>query len=335
VKKALFIGGTGTISSAVTEFATHSGFEVTHFNRGNSKDAIPEGVKTIIGNISDEAAASAALKGLEFDTVVDFIAFTPEQAERDLRLFKGMAGQYIFISTASAYQKPQLCEGITESTPMANPFWDYSRKKIAIEELLFNEYRKNGFPATIVRPSHTYGNKSLPVALHGEKGSYQVLERMMQGKPVIVPGDGTSWWTLTRNTDFAKAFVGLMGNAHAIGQAYHITSDEQLTWDMIHGIIGKIIGKEPNLVHVSAEMLSRIKPDWHGPLIGDKCASVRFDNTKIKKAVPGFAATIRFDQGARLTIDYILSHPELQVRDPEFDSLCDKIVEKAVSFSID
>ncbi|MDR2750987.1 MAG: NAD-dependent epimerase/dehydratase family protein, partial [Clostridiales bacterium] len=268
------------------------------------------------------------------DVVADFITFVPAQAERNLRLFSGKTGQYIFISTASAYQKPQIAEGITESTPLANPYWEYSRNKAAIEALLLEENRKSGFPATIVRPSHTYGNKSLPVALHGDKGSYQVLERMLLGKPVIVPGDGTSWWTLTHNTDFAKAFVGLMGNAHSIGQAYHITSDEQLTWDMIHDIIGKIIGKEPKLVHVSAEMLAKIRPDWLGPLVGDKCASVRFDNSKIKKAVPGFAATLRFDQGARLAIDYILSHPECQVKDPAFDVLSEKVIEKALNFAI-
>ena len=323
--KALFIGGTGTISSAVSSLALERGWELYLLNRGNRQ--LPVGARQILADIRDEADVREKAGGMHFDVVADFIAFTPDQVERDFRLFSGLTGQYIFISSASAYQKPLSSPIITESTPVHNPFWQYSRDKIACEDLLTGLYRKEGFPVTIVRPSHTYGERSVPVALHGGKGSYQVLDRMKKGKKVIVPGDGTSLWTLTSSADFAKAFLGLMGNIHAIGQTYHITSDELLSWNQVHEIIASALGVEANLVHIPSDVLSTLNPDWVGGLTGDKANSVIFDNAKIKRAVPGFTATTRFDQGVREAIRYVESHPECQTLDPEFDGWCDRVIE--------
>jgi nucleoside-diphosphate-sugar epimerase len=323
--KALFIGGTGTISSAISSLALERGWELHLLNRGNRQ--LPEGARQIQADIRDEADVREKLAGMRFDVVADFIAFTPDQVERDFRLFSGLAGQYIFISSASAYQKPPASPFITESTPVHNPFWQYSRDKIACEDLLTNLYRKEGFPITIVRPSHTYGERSVPVALHGGKGSYQVLDRMKKGKKVIVPGDGTSLWTLTSSADFARAFLGLMGNVHAVGETYHITSDESLTWNQAHEIVAAALGVEAKLVHIPSDVLSALNPEWLGGLTGDKANSVIFLNDKIKRAVPGFAATTRFDQGVRETVRYVESHPECQTLDPEFDAWCDRIIE--------
>lgn len=323
--KALFIGGTGTISSAISSLALERGWELYLLNRGNRQ--LPEGAKQIRADIRDEAEVKEKIGGMRFDVVADFIAFTPDQVERDFKLFSGLAGQYIFISSASAYQKPLASPFITESTPVHNPFWQYSRDKIACEDLLTGLYRREGFPVTIVRPSHTYGERSVPVALHGEKGSYQVLDRMKKGKKVIVPGDGTSLWTLTSSVDFARAFLGLMGNVHAIGETYHITSDESLTWNQAHEIIASALGVEANLVHIPSDVLGALNPDWVGGLTGDKANSVVFLNDKIKRAVPGYAATTRFDQGVRETVRYIESHPECQTLDPDFDEWCDRVIE--------
>jgi len=333
MKKVLFIGGTGTISGACAASAAANGFDVTVLNRGRASITMP-GVKNITADINDEAAAAGLIKDMDFDVVADFIAFTPEQAERSIRLFSGRTDQYIFISSASVYQKPLSYSVITEGTPLANPYWQYARDKIAIEERLMREYRNNGFPVTIVRPSHTYGDRSIPVCLHGAKGSFQVVKRILDGKAVIVPGDGTTWWTVTHNTDFAKGFIGLMGNPHAIGEAFHITSDESLTWNMIYDIIGRILGKKTVKLHVSTDMLCKFDPGWEGGLSGDKCVSVRFDNSKIKRTVPDFNAVTRFDQGAARTLEHILSHPECQVPDPEFESVCDRIVSAAEHFGI-
>lgn len=327
--KALFIGGTGTISSAITRLVAQTpGWELYLLNRGNRKHEVPENVKTILGDINDEAAVREALQGMEFDVVCDFIGFLPEQVERDIRLFKGRTRQYMYISSASAYQKPLSSPYITEGTPLSNPHWLYSRNKIACEELLLREYRQNGFPITIIRPSHTYCERSIPVAIHGEKGSWQVLKRMLEGKPVIIPGDGTTLWTLTHNTDFAKAFVGLMGNKHAIGESFHITGDENLTWNQIHEIVAAALGVELKAYHVASDFIAAVGQhyDMEGNLIGDKANTVIFDNQKVKRAVPGYCATTRFDQGARLAVEYILAHPELQEEDPAFDAWCDRII---------
>ena len=332
MKRALFIGGTGTISSACSALAVEKGFDLYVLNRGNDP-VLPSNANHIISDINDEKAVADKLKNMDFDIVADFITFTPEQAERSIRLFSGKTQQYIFISSASAYQKPLSNAIITESTPLHNPFWQYSRDKIACENRLYEEYRNNGFPITIVRPSHTYSEKKIPVCLHGKNGSYQVIKRILDGKPVIVPGDGTTWWTLTHSTDFAKGFVGLMGNVHAIGEAFHITSDESLTWNSIHDIIGGVLGKEVIKTHVSTDMLCKFEHSWEGGLTGDKSVSVMFDNSKIKRAVPEFCATTRFDQGAAQTLEYILSHPECQTLDPEFDMLSDKIISAIHDFA--
>lgn len=327
--KALFIGGTGTISSAITALVAQTpGWELYLINRGNRNNELPANVKTIIADIDDEKTVSEAIKDLQFDVVCDFIGFVTTQLERDYRLFKGKTRQFMYISSASAYQKPLSSPYITEGTPLCNPYWEYSRNKIACEELLMKWYRTEGFPITIIRPSHTYCERSIPVAAHGTKGSWQVLKRMLDGKPVIIPGDGTSLWTVTHNSDFAKAFAGLMGNKHAIGEAFQITSDEHLTWNQIHEIVAQALGVELKAYHVAAEFMHAVGPkyDFEGGLIGDKSCSVLFDNTKLKRAVPGFCATMRFDQGARMAVDYILQHLECQVEDPDYDAWCDRVI---------
>ncbi|HEX3016302.1 MAG TPA: SDR family oxidoreductase [Caproicibacter sp.] len=330
--RVLLIGGTGTISSAISSLCIEKGFELYLLNRGNKTAFVPDGAKIITGDIHQEAEIEQAVNGLSFDVVADFIAFEPADVERDCRIFQGRTGQYIFISSASAYQKPLSSPFITESTPLANPYWEYSQKKIACEEFLMERYRTQGFPVTIIRPSHTYGNTSVPVAVHGRNGSFSVLERIRKGKKVIVQGDGSSLWTLTHNTDFAKAFVGIMGNAHALGEIYQITSDESLTWNQIYDIIGSALGVKPKIVHIPSDVLASLSSDFYGGLIGDKSNSVIFDNTKIKKAVPGFTATTRFDQGVRRTLEYIYSHKECQKEDPEFDAWCDKVIELYENF---
>ncbi|MEE1542657.1 MAG: NAD-dependent epimerase/dehydratase family protein, partial [Paludibacteraceae bacterium] len=240
----------------------------------------------------------------------------------------GKTKQFMYISSASAYQKPLSNYRITEGTPLANPYWEYSRNKIACEDFLMKMYRENGFPITIIRPSHTYDERSVPLGVHGKFGSWQIVKRMIEGKPVIVHGDGTSLWTMTHNSDFAKAFVGLIGNAHAIGEAFQITSDETLTWNQIYKAIADALGVELKPYHVSSDFLAAVSDyDLCGSLIGDKANSVVFDNSKLKRAVPDFVPTVRFDQGVKKTIDYVLSHKECQVEDPEFDAWCDKVIE--------
>ena len=322
--KALFLGGTGTISSACTALAQRQGWEITLLNRGNRP--APAGMEQLTADCTDPDAMKAALGDRTFDVVADFIAFRPLDVQRDIELFRDRCSQYIFISSASAYQKPLSDYLITESTPLSNPYWQYSRDKIACEEVLMEAYRSFGFPVTIVRPSHTYCERSIPMGVHGDGGSWQIIRRMREGKPVIVHGDGSSLWTFTFNTDFAKGFCGLMGNPHALGQAVHITSDESLTWDQAYEIVGHALGVKPNLVHISSDFLSACRPDLLGPLLGDKARSVVFDNSKLKRLVPGFHAEIRYDQGVRICLSYIEAHPELQTEDPKFDAWCDRVI---------
>ena len=326
--KALFIGGTGTISMAITrQLAENPDWELYLLNRGTRAQELPEGVKTITADINNEQQVAEAIRDINFDCVCDFIAFVPGQLERDYRLFAGKTKQFMFISSASAYQKPLSDYKITESTPLANPYWEYSRNKIACEEYLMKQYREAGFPITIIRPSHTYDERNVPVGAHGDKGSWQVLKRMMEGKPVIIQGDGTSLWTITHNSDFAKAFIGLMGNIHAIGEAYHITTDESVTWNQIYAIIADELGVELKAYHVPSDFLDEVgKYDYRGGLIGDKSNTVVFDNSKVKRAVPGFTCTVRADQGLRKTVQHMLANPELQQDDPEFDQWCDKVI---------
>ena len=328
--KILIIGGTGTISSAITRQLSESGHDLWLLNRGTRKAEVPANVKQIIADINDERSVLGGIAAETFDAVCDFIAFEPSQMERDIRLFRNRTRQYVFISSASAYAKPARSPFITEGTTLANPHWQYSRNKIACEELLIKEYRENGFPVTIIRPSHTYCERGVPISVHGPGSSWPVLKRMLDGKPVIVHGDGSSLWTLTWNEDFARGFIGLLGNPKAIGEAFQIMSDESLTWDQIYECVAQALGVTPRLYHVASDFLAAVCPegyDLKGNLIGDKAATVIFDCTKLKRAVPGFCCTTRFDQGVRRCVDYILSHPELQVEDPAFDAWCDRVIE--------
>ena len=335
--KVLFIGGTGTISSAITRRAEQLGWDIYLLNRGSRKSEFKgQEFKHISCDIRTEDASSireklekAIGKGNQFDAAGEFIAFTPEHVEKDFKILNGLCRQYIFISSASAYQKPLSSHLITESTPLSNPLWKYSRDKIACEEYLMHSYQQNGFPVTIVRPSHTYDERSVPLGVHGANGSWQVLKRMLEGKKVIIHGDGTSLWTLTHNSDFARAFVRIMGNIHAIGEAVHITSDESVTWNQIYGIIADSLNVPLKAVHIASEFLnecSQERYDFNGSLLGDKANTVIFDNTKLKRLVPDFCAAVRADEGIKMTVANILAHEELQQEDPEFDEWCDKVI---------
>lgn len=329
MKRALFIGGTGTISAAITRaVAASPDWELYLLNRGKRQEAVPAGVRQIVADIHDEADVDAKIRDLDFDCVCDFIGFVRADVERDWRLFRGKTRQYMYISSASAYQKPVANYLIDEGTPLINPYWQYSRDKIACEVFLMEKYRTEGYPVTIIRPSHTYDERKLPTGVHGAIGSWQVALRLLQGKPIIVQGDGTSLWTMTHNSDFAKGFVGLMGNPHALGNAFQITSDETLTWNQIYESLARALGVPCKLYHVASEFLAAVGPqyDLEGGLLGDKACSVVFNNAKLKRAVPGFTATVRFDEGVRRTVDYILAHPECQLPDPDFDAWCDRVI---------
>ena len=327
--RILIIGGTGTISSAITRQLAASGQDLWLLNRGTRKQEVPAGVKQIVADISNEEEVKRLLGDMQFDAVCEFIGFVPEQVERDIRLFKGRTRQYVYISSASAYNKPASNHVINEGTTLANPYWEYSRNKIACEELLMKEYRENAFPVTIVRPSHTYCERSVPVSVHGPKGSWQVLKRMIDGKPVVVQGDGSSLWTLTWNEDFARGFIGLLGNPKAIGEAFQIMSDESLTWNQVYKCVADALGVAFHPYYVSSEFLAAVAPkeyDFTGNLLGDKSVTVVFDCSKLKRVVPGFQATTRFNEGVRRCVAYLLSHPELQVEDEDFDAWCDQVI---------
>lgn len=328
--KILIIGGTGTISSAITRQLSEGGYDLWLLNRGTRKREVPANVRQVICDINDEASALDNLAGEMFDAVCEFIGFTPAQVERDLRLFQGRTRQYVYISSASAYNKPAANHVITEGTTLANPLWQYSRDKIACEELLIKAYREQGFPITIVRPSHTYCERGVPTSVHGPKGCWQVLKRMLDGKPVIIQGDGTSLWTLTWNEDFARGFIGLLGNPKAIGEAFQIMSDESLTWTQIYQCVANALNVPFKPYYVSSEFLSEVAPkewDFRGNLLGDKSLTVIFDCAKLKRVVPGFQATTRFHEGVRRSVEYLLSHPELQIEEPDFDAWCDRVIE--------
>ena len=312
--KILLIGGTGTISSAITRQLAAGGHDLWLLNRGNRKNEVPENVKQIIADINDEESVLAGFDGETFDAVCEFIGFVPAQVERDIRLFSGRTRQYVYISSASAYNKPAASHVITEGTTLANPHWEYSRNKIACEDLLMKAYCERG----------------VPVSVHGPKGSWPVLKRMIEGKPVIIQGDGSSLWTLTWNGDFARGFIGLLGNPKAIGEAFQVMSDEQLTWNQIYECVGNALHTTPRIYHVASEFLAAVSPkewDFEGNLLGDKSVTVVFDCSKLKRAVPGFQCTTRFDEGVRRCIAYLKEHPELQVADPEFDAWCDRVIE--------
>jgi nucleoside-diphosphate-sugar epimerase len=321
--KVLFIGGTGIISSACSQLAIEKGIELYLLNRGQSQSRrpIPEGVQVIHGDIRQPAGVERALAGRTFDVVVDWVAFVPEHIETDLELFGGRVGQYIFISSASAYQTPPASLPVSESTPLDNPFWQYSRDKIACEERLVQAYRRERFPMTIVRPSHTYDKTLFPM-----RGGYTMTGRMRQGKPVIVHGDGTSLWTLTHHRDFARGFVGLLGHPGVLGHAVHITSDEWLSWNQIYQAIARAAGCQPDLVHIPSDLIAAIDSDWGAGLLGDKSHSMIFDNSKIKQLVPDFVCNIPFSRGAEEILAWYDADPTRKVIDPEVDAQIDRIL---------
>lgn len=297
--KALFIGGTGFISTAVSQLAVGQGIDLFHLNRG-LRGAEVTGVQSLTADIHRPEEVRTALRDLQFDVVVDWIAYTPEDIERDLALFRSRVKQFIFISSASAYQKPPAYPFITESTPLYNPIWGYSQNKIACEERLMKAYREEGFPAIIIRPSLTY-DPNFPIALGGW-GCYTLADRLKKGKPIIVHGDGSSLWTVTHSEDVGRGLLGLFGNGQAVGHAFHITSDEVLTWNQIYQTIAEALGVEANIVHIASDFIARVAPSHTGSLLGDKAWSAIFDNSKIKAFVPGYQAVIPFREGIRRTL---------------------------------
>jgi nucleoside-diphosphate-sugar epimerase len=321
--KVLFIGGTGNISSAVSRQAVERGTELYLLNRGKRISNIA-GARSIIGDISHFEEIKAALKGHTWDVVVNWIAFNEQDVARDYELFRGKTKQYVFISSASVYQKPLAFPIVTESTPLANPFWLYSRNKIACEMVLNSYYRQEQYPITIVRPSLTF-NTVIPVPIGGWT-EYTIVHRIKKGKKIIVHGDGTSLFTITHADDFAKGFLGLLGHQQAIGESFHITSDEILTWNQIHQALAKAVGCEAQIVHIPSETLVTFDEELRGSLIGDKATSVIFDNTKIKRFVPGFSAVIPFNRGIQRTIDWFESDPARQIIRKETDDWMDKII---------
>jgi nucleoside-diphosphate-sugar epimerase len=320
--RVLFVGGTGIISSGCAKrLVERADVSLAFMVRGKTSRPVPKGVEVIQGDVRDPASVRKALGDRSFDAVVNWVSFTTAHIETDIELFRGRTGQYVFISSASAYQTPPARLPVTESTPLENPFWQYSRDKIACEELLLRAHRETGFPMTIVRPSHTYDCRSLPM-----EGGYTAIDRMRRGKPVIVHGDGTSIWVLTHHDDFAKGFNGLLGNPRALGEAFHITSDELLTWNQIHELLAAAAGTEAKLVHVPSELINRFDPHWGAGLLGDKTHSMIFDNAKVKSLVPEFSATIPYRDGAREIMAWYDADAARRTVNAEFDALTDRII---------
>jgi nucleoside-diphosphate-sugar epimerase len=328
--KILFIGGTGLISSACSDLAIARGHELFILNRSAStKYPLPNGATLLKGDVhADEAHLASLLAGHRFDVVVDWIAFTPEDIERDIRLFSGMTDQFVFISSASAYQKPVKNYLITEETPLENPYWEYSRNKIAIERRLMDVFHHDGFPVTIIRPSLTYGPSQVPLCVGSWPHPWTVIDRMKQGKKMIVPGDGTSLWVMTWNADFAKGFIGLLGNEKAIGEAFQITSDEVLSWDQIYLEVYQALSLSPNVVHIPSGLITRFDSQAVGSLIGDKSNSEVFDNSKIKRFVPDFHCEVNWAQGLRRSLAWFEAHPEFQTVDENANQLWDLIIDR-------
>jgi len=326
--KLLFIGGTGIISSACSDLALSREHELFILNRSvSTKYPFPEGATLLKGDIyTDEAHLASLLADHHFDAVVDYIAFSPQDIERDLRLFRDRTDQFVFISSASAYQKPVQNYLITEETPLENPYWEYSRNKIVCEELLMKEYRESGFPVTIIRPSHTYGHSQIPFAVSSWRHPWTVIDRIKRGEKVIVPGDGTSLWVLTWNADFAKGLVGLLGNSKAVGEAFQITSDQVLSWDQIHLEVYQALGLEPNVIHIPSDFIAHYDEGAVGSLIGDKSNSVVFDNRKIKSFVPDYKCEVNWAEGLRRSLAWFDVHPEFQTVDKDANLLWDKII---------
>jgi len=319
--RVLFIGGSGVISSACSRVAVDSGIDLSVLNRGRSTvRPLPPGVSMLRADIREPRSVRDEIRDREFDAVVDWVAFTPEHVRADIELFRGRTGQYVFISSASAYQTPPARMPVTESTPLRNPYWQYSRDKIACEETLVTAYREEGFPATIIRPSHTYDETLVPF-----DGGWTVLGRMLAGKAVIVHGDGTSLWTITHHDDFARAFVPLLGHPRTLGEAIHITSDDVLTWNQIAGTLAAALGVTARLVHVPSDAIAAADPDWGAGLLGDKAHSMVFDNAKLRAIVPGWRAVIPFERGAIQIVDWYLADPARQITDQALDAVMDKL----------
>jgi len=322
--KVLFIGGSGIISSACARLAVDRGIDLYLLKRtAGGPRAVPAEATVLLGDIRDPASARQALGGREFDAVVDWVAFTPEHVTTDMELFRDRTGQYVFISSASAYQTPPARLPVVESTPLRNPFWRYSRDKIACEDLLVAAYREQGFPATIVRPSHTYDRTLVPL-----DGGWTAMARMRRGQEVIVHGDGTSLWTLTHHEDFAKGFVPLLGHPRTLGEPFHITSDEWLTWNQIVETLAAALGVPPRIVHVPSDAIAAADPQWGAALLGDKTHSLIFDNAKVRSVVPGYAATIPFERGAREIVAWHDEDPARQIVDEHLDAVMDELITK-------
>ena len=322
--RVLFIGGTGIISSACSWLAVERGIDLFLLNRGlTDQRPVPAGATVLTGDVRDPASVRAAVGSLSFDAVVDWLAFTPEQVRASIDTFRDRTSQYVFISSASAYQTPPARVPVVESTPLYNPYWRYSRDKIACEDLLVEAYRSEGLPITIVRPSHTYDRTSVPF-----DGGWTVLGRMRAGRPIVVHGDGTSLWTLTHNTDFAKGFVPLLGHPRAIGESFHITSDDVLTWNQIAEALAAAAGVTPTIVHVTSDAIAASDKEWGAGLLGDKAHSMVFDNSKLRSLVPEFVATIPYHQGAREILAWYDEEPSRQQVDARLDAVMDGLVEK-------
>lgn len=323
--KALLIGGTGTISEAVVARALAEGIEVTLLNRGSHPERVPPGARVLQAE-ARSSEADSLLRDEHFDVVVDWICFTAEQAAADVRFWSGKADHFLFVSSASVYQKPARTPWVTESTPAVNPFWSYAQHKIAAEAAFWEAWRDQGFPVTIVRPSYTYGYRSIPAGLTSGAHPWALVARMRRGDPIVVHGDGSALWTMTHNTDFAVGMVGLFGEPSAVGQAFHITSDELLSWDEIYGTIGRAAGVRPHLVHIPTDFIAQVAPEFGPGLYGDKAVSLIFDTRKIKRAVPGFRATTSFAQGIRRSVAWFESDPARRTDDPEWNAKIDGIV---------
>lgn len=327
--KILIVGGTGIISAAVTKQLAEEGHELTLINRGTRTESIPSGASLIKADIHEENSILKQLEGQRFDAVADFISFTAEDIERAFQLYNGRTKQYLFISSGASFQKPLSDYRVTESTPLRNPYWTYAANKIRCEEALTRHYREDGFPITIVRPGHTYDERWVPLGISGDKGCFQVMKRMLEGKPTIIHGDGSSLWTLTHNSDFAAGFCGLVGNIHALGETVNIASDEVLSWNQIYECIADALGVTLNPFYVSSLFLHCSSDyDFKSCLIGERAHSTVFVCDKLKRLVPGYCAKVRFRDGIQKTVDNILATKELQVEDPKYDAYCDLLVEE-------
>lgn len=322
--KVLFIGGTGVISSACVRAAADEGHEVSVLNRGLTRTRpLQDEVRSHIADVRDVESVRRAVGSAEFDVIADFTSFTPAHVQLHMNLWSNRVGQYIFISSASAYQTPPSRLPVVESTPLDNPHWQYSREKAACEELLMAEHRGHGFPATVVRPSHTYDRTLVPF-----DGGWTVVDRVKRGLPIVVHGDGTSLWTLTHHEDFATAFAGILGEPKALGEAYHITSDDTYTWNRIAELMGAAANASPDIVHVASDSIAAIDPEWGASLLGDKAHSMVFDNTKIKQIVPGWRANVTFEVGAREIVDWHMADERRRVVDPDVNAAMDALIRR-------